>query len=159
MNWINILSKDKFFIYRLNHFFLQQSGAIVEYQKPNSSLEIRRNLALLSFEILNVTPLVDFTEYECDALENITKIIDANANITKYEYDSHDRLVKEINPLDEEVSFQYDQEGNLLEKTDALLQVTTYNWITQSINMTLKTHSNKSQLPNSSIIMFTMGMI
>jgi YD repeat-containing protein len=59
-----------------------------------------------------LTPLV--TTWEYDALDNVTRVVDAAGNETRFEYNAVGRKSAEIDPLARRTEFEYDAVGALI---------------------------------------------
>lgn len=68
------------------------------------------------------------TEYEYDAVGNLTAEIDPNGNRTEYEYTEMNQLKRETNPEGESIFYEYDPVGNLIEETRPNRNVITYEY-------------------------------
>lgn len=55
---------------------------------------------------------IDSTQYEYDAMNRVTRMIDSEGNETQYEYDEQGRLIREISD-DKTIEYQYDANGNV----------------------------------------------
>ena len=68
------------------------------------------------------------TQWQYDAVGNMTTLTDANGHATKYTYDAVNRPLKETYPDSLSRSYTYDAAGNLITRTDQLGQTTDYGY-------------------------------
>lgn len=73
-------------------------------------------------------PLANVTEWQYDAVGNVSKVIDAKNRATEYRYDGADRLDKVIAPDTTVTDYDYDAVGNMTTRTDANLHTTSFGY-------------------------------
>ena len=68
------------------------------------------------------------TEYEYDAVGNLTKLIDPNRNATRWKYDQRNRVVQKIYADGTSYIYDYDGVGKLKHRTDPKRVRTTFDY-------------------------------
>jgi len=80
------------------------------------------------------------TEYDHDAVGNLSSITDANGNVTTFAYDLLDRLTREVNPIGNTWRYEYDRVGNLTRRVDANGFLTDYTYDADNLLVGIRYH-------------------
>ncbi len=79
--------------------------------------------------VLSTDALGFNTQPAYNAVDQLSKITDANAGVTQFNYDTKRNLASVVNPLNNTIeAYQYDNLNRLTQKTDAKLKSTAYQY-------------------------------
>ena len=73
------------------------------------------------------TPIGE-TNYDYDALDNLTSITNAEGHASNFTYDTRSRLASETDAMGFTTRYEYDNNGNVIQRLDANMQVTNYRY-------------------------------